>query len=54
VLALKAELEQLLGQDFMDEELSRRKGMELPPGTRLRWDQNLLEEALRMFEPYEA
>jgi len=28
--------------------------MELPPGTRLRWDQNLLEEALRMFEPYEA
>lgn len=54
VLALKVELEQLLGQDFMDEELTRRKGMELPPGTRLRWDQNLLEEALRMFEPYEA
>ncbi|MCP3951394.1 MAG: hypothetical protein GY697_04140, partial [Desulfobacterales bacterium] len=54
VLALKTELEQLLGQDFMDEELARTKGMELPPGTRLRWDQNLLEEALRMFEPYEA
>jgi len=54
VLALKAELEQLLGQDFMDPELTRRKGMDLPPGTRLRWDQNLLDEALRMFEPYEA
>lgn len=54
VLALKAELEQLLGQDFMDAELTRRKGMKLPPGTRLRWDQNLLDEALRMFEPFEA
>ncbi len=54
VIALKTELEQLLGQDFMDEELDRRKGMELPPGTRLRWDQNLLDEALRMFEPYDS
>jgi len=26
----------------------------LPPGTRLRWDENLLQEALKMFEPYEA
>ena len=54
VLALKNEFKQLLGQDFMGEELARKKGLELPPGTRLRWDQNLLKEALKMFEPYET
>ncbi len=54
VIALKAEFNQLLGQDFMGAESVRKKGLELPPGTRLRWDQNLLEEALRIFEPYES
>jgi IcmF-related N-terminal domain len=54
VLALKGELEQLLGQDFMADELTVSKDLELPPGSRLRWDKNLLNEAVRLFEPYET
>ena len=54
VLALKGELEQLLEQDFMVEKLGGAKDLKLPPGTRLRWDKNLLAEAVRLFEPYET
>lgn len=54
VVALKSELEQLLAQDFMAEEINVQKDLKLPPGTRLRWDRNLLAEAVRLFEPYEV
>ncbi|MBI9082858.1 MAG: hypothetical protein JEZ11_04625 [Desulfobacterales bacterium] len=54
VVALKKELEQLLGQNFMAEDLGAQKDLKLPPGTRLRWDKNLLGEAVKLFEPYET
>ncbi len=54
VLALKTELETLLSQEFMDIDFAESEEIEIPSKTRLRWDKNLLSEAVKIFEPYEA
>ncbi len=53
VLGLRADLEKLLNQEFMTFEPADGGVVEIPPGTRLRWDKSLLVEAIRLFEPYE-
>ncbi len=54
VLALKTELEKLLSQEFMDIDFAESEEIEIPSKTRLRWDKNLLSQAVKIFEPYEA
>jgi len=54
VLALKSELETLLSQEFMDIDTAESEEIEIPSKTRLRWDKNLLSQAVKIFEPYEA
>lgn len=54
-LALKADLETLLKQPFMVMEPVRGQRIgQLPPGTRFSsWNTDILDEAVRIFEPYE-
>ncbi|MBW1803034.1 MAG: hypothetical protein JRJ85_20165, partial [Deltaproteobacteria bacterium] len=54
VLALKEDLDNLLGQEFMVLEPGKAKPIKVPPGTRLIWDTKLLEEAIERIQPYEG
>ena len=54
VLKLKTDLEKLLSQEFMVLEPIKGQKFEIPVGTRLIWDTSLLEEAVRLIQPYEG
>ncbi|MBN2123095.1 MAG: hypothetical protein JW821_02275, partial [Deltaproteobacteria bacterium] len=54
VLALQADLEKLLGQEFMTLEPVKGQEFRIPPGMRLIWDTTLLEEAVNLVRPYEG
>jgi type VI secretion system protein ImpL len=53
VLDLMTDLEKLLGHEFMTLEPVKGKKFEVPPGTRLIWDTQLLENVVKLLEPYE-
>ena len=52
VLVLRTELKRLLALSFMGGDMAAQQAFDLPPGTRLRWDYNLLNEAVQLFEPF--
>jgi len=54
VLTLKTDLEKLLSQEFMALEPSKGQKLEVPPGTRLIWDTQVLEKAVELIQPYEG
>lgn len=54
VLTLKTDLGKLLSQEFMTLEPSKGQKFEVPPGTRLIWDTQLLEKAVKLVQPYEG
>lgn len=54
VVTLKTDLEKLLMQEFMTLEPTEGRKFEIPSGMRLTWDTGLLEEAVKLIQPYEG
>ena len=54
VTALKQELEGLLGQRFMAADGGVPSSLEMPPNSRMRWNRELLGDAVKLFDPYEV
>ncbi|NJL58399.1 MAG: hypothetical protein HC887_00860 [Desulfobacteraceae bacterium] len=54
VLRLKSDLERLLKQKFMVLEKARETDIVIPADMRLIWNTDMLEEATRLFEPYQG